>query len=112
MTGTEPDDQDGQIVEITQERGGANEVVQVLSVADVARMHNDEPIRQVLRPRPVVLTRAGHDCGSVDPVGNDRDPLGRGALCDEPLAHAVADRHDVVGPLEVEGDQAPQHLDD
>ena len=42
----EADDQDPQVVEVAQERGRADEAVEVLRVADVARVHDDEPARR------------------------------------------------------------------
>ena len=104
---------DREVVEVAQERCRADEVVEVLRVADVARVHDDEPVDEPLFARPgrchaapatiaVVSTQFG-----ITVIRSGARPLRH-----EPLAHPLADRDDVVGALEVVADQPPQDADE
>ena len=81
-----------------QPRRRLDEQVEVLREADVARMHQDEPIAQAVRARERVVLGSGRDGLAVRPVVNDVDAVGVGALLlDQPPLHAVAERDDGVG---------------
>ena len=72
---------DPQVVEIAKERRRANQRVEILRVADVAGVHDDEACR---RARARATTRCRCGCGResrrVDPVRDHDDPLRRRAL--------------------------------
>ena len=86
MARAEADDQDAQVVEVAEERRGADERVEVLRVTDVAGVHDDEAVVEVVLARPLVVARLRRDRGRVDPVRDHREPLGGRPLLLEPLA--------------------------
>ena len=51
-----------QVVEVAEERRRAHEGVEVLRVADVARVHDDERLVELLRRAPTSLSRG---CGVI-----------------------------------------------
>ena len=112
MPCAEPDHHDAQPLEIAQERRPADEGVEVLRVPDGAGVHDDEGVVEPLLGRPVVRPRARLELLGVDPVGNHLDASGRGALVHEAELHRLADRHDAVGPAQVERDELAQGADD
>ena len=100
------------VVEIAQERRGADERLDVLGVADVARVHDDEAVVEPLLAGPVVRRRLRRDPAGVDPVLDHAHALGRRSLLLQALAHRLADRHDPVCPAEVGLDHQPQEADE
>ena len=95
-------------VEIAEKRRRAHERLEVLGVADVARVHDDEVPRQAVVPRPRVVERLRRDRLGVDPVRDHANPIGRRAFLLEPLPHRVADRDHAVGAAQVEPDHLAQ----
>jgi len=88
------------------------ERVEVLGVTDVARVHDDEAVVQALAPAPLVVPRLRRDLGRVNPVRDHQHPLRPDSFRQQPLPHAVTDRDDHVGTLEVEADEASEHSDE
>ena len=79
---------------------------------DVARVHDDERVDELVLARPVVVARARRQRVDVDPV-RDHDHVARvRALLGEPRPHRLADRDDAVRALEVEPDRVAQSSDD
>ena len=109
VASAEPDDGDDEIVEVAQKRGRADKVVEVLSVADVPRMHNDEPVDEILGARPVGLTRPWLYRGGIDPVRDDSDVVRRAPFSNEALRHPLTDRDNVVGSPQVIPHERAQH---
>ena len=52
VPGAEAGDDDAQVVEVAQERRGADEAVEILRVADVARVHDDERVDEPVLASP------------------------------------------------------------
>ena len=48
-----PDDHDPEVVEVAEQRGGANQRVEILRVADVAGVHDDEAVGEPVLARPL-----------------------------------------------------------
>ncbi len=97
-----------QPVEVAEERGRADERVEVLRVPDVARVHDDEGVVDSLLPRPRVPPRLRRELRGVDPVRDHLDPRGRRALLLETQLHRLPDRDHAVGAAQVERDEPPQ----
>ena len=108
----EADDRHSEIVQIAKVRRRDDQRVEVLGMADVARVHDYEPAVEPGRARPFVALRTRRDRGGVDPVRDHDDALGRGSLGDQPLAHPFPDRHDRVRTPEVEADERAERPDD
>ena len=111
MAGAEAGDDDAEVVAVAKEGRGAHEAVEILRVPDVARMHDDEAIDEVVPCGPLVVARLRRDRARVDPVRNDAQPLGRSALCFEPLPHGLPDRDDPVSASKIRTHEATQNAD-
>ena len=96
------DDENREVVEVTQERRRANERVEVLRMADVPGVHDDELLVHALLSRPVVGFVTRRQPLGVDPVRDHLHTLGRCTFLLETPAHRVADRNDPVRAPEVE----------
>ena len=112
VAGAEADHHDPQRFEVAQERRCADERVEILRMADVARVHDDEPIVELVLGRPGVRARPGGQLGGVHPVRDHRDAIGGSAFLLEPLLHRVADRHDAVGAAQVERHEPAERTED
>ena len=92
VAGAEADDHDREVVEVAQERRGADELVEVLRVADVAGVHDDEACR---RARCSATTRcraaSGRQRGVSTQFGITLDALGARAL--------LVSRRCIVSPI-------------
>ena len=106
------DQHDPQVVEVAQERRRADQRVEVLRVADVAGVHDDELVDELVLARPRRCRAGAARASSMSTqfgITTIRSPSR--ALRLEPLAHRLADRDDAVGALEVEADREPQRSD-
>ena len=101
-----------EVVEVAEERRRAYERVEVLRVADVAGMHDDELVDEAVRTRPVVVLRRRLYRVRVHPVRDDDDPLRQRSLLLEPLAHRLADRDHAIGAPQVEADERAEKRDE
>ena len=88
-----------------------DQLVEVLGVPDVARVHDHEAAVEPGVARPLVLLGLRCDRRGVDPVRDHDHTLGRRALCDQPLAHPLSDRHDRVRSTQVEADEGSERRD-
>src|SRR5438105_3167770 len=95
------DDHHRKVFEVAEERRRADENVEVLRVADVARVHHDELVDEPVLASPFVLPWLRNDGRGVDPVGDDRDPLRLRSLLLQPPPHSLSDRDDAVGTTKV-----------
>ena len=111
VPGAEAGDHDAEVVAIPQERRGSHEAVEILGVADVARVHHDEAPDEAVLLGPRVVARLRRDRAGVDPVRDHAQALGRGTLRLEPLPHRLADRDDPVRATEVGADEAAEDAD-
>ncbi len=107
----EAGDHDAEVVAVPQERRGAHEAVEILRMADVARMHDDEPPVEAVLLGPGVVARLRRDRACVDPVRDHAQALGRRTLGLEPLPHRLADRDDPVRATEVRADEPAEDSD-
>jgi hypothetical protein len=112
VTRAEARDDDADVLAVAQKGRRADEAVEVLCVADVARVHHDEPRREPVPFRPRVVAALWRDRTRVHPVRDHPQTLGGRALRLEPLAHGLADRDDAVGAAQVRADEPAQHADD
>ena len=112
MARAEAGDDDPQVVAVAEERRRADEAVEILRVADVAGVHDDEAADEIVLRGPLVVARLRRDRAGVDPVRDHAQPLRRRALGLESLAHRLADRDDPVGAAQVGADEASQDADD
>ena len=112
MPGAEADDHDLEPVEVSQQNGGAYQRLEILCVADVARVHDDEAVDEVVGLRAQALSRG---CGVISSgstqFGITTIRSARCALRDEPGAHRLADRDDAVGPPQVRAHDPPERSD-
>jgi hypothetical protein len=108
----EADDRHPEIVEVAQQGRGREEDVEVRRVPDVAGVHHGEQAREPVIPNPTVVASLRRDRLGVDPVRDHADLIWRRSLGDQALAHPVADRDDVVGPLQVVRDELAQGADE
>ena len=106
--GAEADDRDRQLVEVAKVRRRDDQLVEVLGVPDVPRVHDHEAAVEPGIARPLVLLGLRRDRRGVDPVRNHDHALRRRALGDQPLAHPLPDRHDRVRSAQVEADERPE----
>jgi hypothetical protein len=99
-------------VEVAEKRARPDERVEILRVADVPRVHDDEPPGQPVLARPWVV--AGHRVNArhVHPVRYHTNPLGPDTFLLEPLPHRVPDRNNPVGRAQRRVDQHTEHADD
>ena len=111
--GAEADEDDREVVEVAQVRRRVDQRVQVLGVADVAGVHDDEPADEARARAPSRCRSAAASAPSCRPSSGSRGS-GRGsrALRGEPLLHRLADRDDAVGPAEVEARQHSEQADE
>ena len=112
VSGAEADDDDPHVVEVAKEGRRPHEHVEVLCVADVPRVHDDERSDEPVLLCPLVVAGPRRRSLRVDPVGYDADALGRCALLLQSEPHRVADRHHTVGALEIEANQPAQNADE
>ena len=96
---------DREIVEVAKVRRRADQLVEVLGVADVARVHDHEAAVEPGVARPLVLLRLRRDRASVSTQFGITLTRSGGAPFPQPLAHRLPDRHDAVRPPEVEADE-------
>ena len=108
---TQPHDQDDEVFEIAQAVGGADERVEILRVADVSRMHDDELAGEAVLRRPRVVVRLRANLRDVDPVRDHPDPLRRSAFRLEARPHRLADGDDAVRAPQVERHRAAKRRD-
>ncbi len=106
------DDPHGEVVEVAQERAGPDQGVEVLGVADVPGVHDDEMPQQPVLARPGVVARHRHDRRGVAPVRDHADALGADALLLQPLLHRLADHDHPVGGAKGRVDEPAQGADD
>ena len=112
LPGTAPDHDEADVLEIAQEGGGAHEHVEVLRIAHIPRVHDDELVDQAVLAGPGVVLRARHQFVGIHPVSNHHDPLGCHALRDQPRLHRLADRNDAVGIAQSHADEQPESPDE
>ena len=109
MTRAHADDRDPQVVEVAEERGGADERIEVLGMADVAAVHDDELLVETKPFCPVVPADGGREPLRVDPVRDHAHPPGWSSLLLEPKAHRVSDRDYAVRATEIERNEPSKH---
>ena len=68
MAGARADHDDVQIVQVAKERSRAHERLDVLGMADVARVHDHEACIETVLARPAVVPGLRGDAVGVDPV--------------------------------------------
>ena len=98
---TGADDHDPEVLEIAEERRGADEGCDVLRVPDVAGVHDEEAGVIAVLARPGVVPGLRRDAAGVDPVLDHANPLRRRTLGLEPLAHRLSNRDDPIRAAEV-----------
>ena len=106
MASAEADDGDREIVEITQKSRRANKIVEVLCVADISRVHHRELVDERLLAGPWVSRGPGSTAVVSTQFGITVMRSERAPFWHETLLHALADGDDVIGALEVIGDEA------
>jgi hypothetical protein len=102
---TGADHHEAQPVEIPQEGRCAYEQVEVLRVADVPRVHDDERVRKLVLPRPRVVLRRRLQLVRVDPVRDHLDAVAAHTLLDQAPPHRLADHDDAVRPAQADPDE-------
>ena len=108
LPGAPADDDDAKIFEVAKKRSRAHECLDVLSMADVAGVHDHETRIETVFARPTVQARLRCDAVGVDPVLDHAHAIRAGALLLEPATHRLADRDDAVGTPQVSVDHETQ----
>ena len=85
---------------------------QILRVADVPGVHDDEAVDEPLLARPRIRALARRELLRVGPVRDHGDRVRLDALRDQPPAHPLADRHDSGRARKPEPDEPVEHADE
>ena len=75
VAGAEADDHDRETLEVVERHARANERLEVLCVADVARVHDGEAVDEAVLVCPAVRAVDGRDRSGVGPVRDDAKAL-------------------------------------
>ena len=97
QTRSDPDDRHCQVVEIAEKRRRTDERVEILRMADVPEVHDDELVDEVVFTSPGVFSRLRRDALRVAPVRDHPHAARINALLDDSLLHRLADDDDPVG---------------